>query len=637
MDLEGKGKDNFNGRRDLEKRGIRKAKHPQKLSSDKFYLPPRCYSMDNGEQTMMCNLLKEVKVPDGYASNIFRCFNVKKRTISGLKSHDSHVLMKQLLPIAVSRTLPKKVSKPLIELCNFFRQLCSKVLKVDELDDLQSRIVLTLCELEKIFPPSFFDIMEHLPIHLVEEAKTAGPMQYPWMYYAERYLMTLKSYVRNRALPEGSIVEGYFVEECMTFYSRYLDDVESKLNRPVGNYDGGGEGQVGEIAMADAIERGRIPDPPPRWYPLGSIVSSSSEVATQMGVMARDGSLLPLHYNDWRYVPPHYKRRVWEEIKAHTTADDSMERWFMQSLGKKWQGWKSEAKKQGYKPYDNDTDRLAHSLDRVTEEKWRWFVYYWSHDKKKCRKDATDLNEETSAILDEIFIQAIGLERPGHKRGCGLEVTSTLQLAAKKQNQESSKPLVDLREFHKMKLKLGKIENAFETMGNIFEDSDDDLHESFLKEKAPDASSVHRQMTTDSHRDNKQERHPESREAGLLSQLNSRPNSQGEGSPTNPNSQAKSGPSETGKNQQTTKEADVQALAKLTRALNKKGCPTNPSSQAKSGPSETGNMQQIAKEARVQALAELTHAFNQKVSIVKMHFATRKILGSMFWTVFLGL
>ena len=129
-----------------------------------------------------------MKVPDGYASNISRCVNVKQRTIFGLKSHDSHILIEQLLPIAISRTLPKKVSKPLIELSNFFRQLCSKVLKSDDLDRLQSQIVLTLCHLEKIFPPSFFDIMEHLPIHLVEEAKIGGPVQYRWMYYVERYV-----------------------------------------------------------------------------------------------------------------------------------------------------------------------------------------------------------------------------------------------------------------------------------------------------------------------------------------------------------------------------------------------------------------------------------------------------------------
>lgn len=249
MDLDGKGKDNLNARRDLQLMEIRKAMHPQILDGGKVYLPHSCFAMNNMEKTMFCNFLKNVKVPDGYASNISRCVNVKKRTIFGLKSHDYHILMEQFLPIVVSRTLPKKVSKPVIELCNFFRQLCSKVVKVDDLDNLQSRIVLTLCQLEKIFPPSFFDIMEHLIVHLVEEVKLGGPVRFRWMYYVERYLMTLKRYVPNQARPEGSIAEGYFVEECMTFCSRYLDDVESKLNRPVRNDDGGDAGQVGGRAL----------------------------------------------------------------------------------------------------------------------------------------------------------------------------------------------------------------------------------------------------------------------------------------------------------------------------------------------------------------------------------------------------
>lgn len=50
---------------------------------------------------------------------------------------------------------------------------------------------------------------------------------------------TLKSYVRNRAHPEGSIAEGYLAEECLTFCSRYLDDVEAKFNRPIRNNDDG--------------------------------------------------------------------------------------------------------------------------------------------------------------------------------------------------------------------------------------------------------------------------------------------------------------------------------------------------------------------------------------------------------------
>jgi hypothetical protein len=46
-----------------------------------------------------------------------------------------------------------------------------------------------------------------------------------------RYLGHLKSYVRNKARPEGSIAEGYLLEEILTFCSRYLDDIETRWNR----------------------------------------------------------------------------------------------------------------------------------------------------------------------------------------------------------------------------------------------------------------------------------------------------------------------------------------------------------------------------------------------------------------------
>ncbi|RYR15719.1 hypothetical protein Ahy_B04g072635 [Arachis hypogaea] len=53
------------------------------------------------------------------------------------------------------------------------------------------------------------------------------------MYPIERYLGRLKQYVRNRAAPEGSIAEGYLSDEILTFCSRYLDNVESRINRPL--------------------------------------------------------------------------------------------------------------------------------------------------------------------------------------------------------------------------------------------------------------------------------------------------------------------------------------------------------------------------------------------------------------------
>uniref|UniRef100_A0A2N9ESG6 DUF4216 domain-containing protein n=1 Tax=Fagus sylvatica TaxID=28930 RepID=A0A2N9ESG6_FAGSY len=87
-------------------------------------------------------------------------------------------------------------------------EICSKVLNVEDLEHLEKKIAVTLCQLEKIFPPSFFTVMVHLLTHLATEAKIAGPVHYRWMYPIERYLARLKSHVRNKAHIEGSIAKG---------------------------------------------------------------------------------------------------------------------------------------------------------------------------------------------------------------------------------------------------------------------------------------------------------------------------------------------------------------------------------------------------------------------------------------------
>jgi hypothetical protein len=52
-----------------------------------------------------------------------------------------------------------------------------------------------------------------------------------------RYLGRLKSNVRNKAHPEGSIAEAYLADECMTFCSRYIVGFETKHNLTSRNDD----------------------------------------------------------------------------------------------------------------------------------------------------------------------------------------------------------------------------------------------------------------------------------------------------------------------------------------------------------------------------------------------------------------
>ncbi|XP_070020461.1 uncharacterized protein [Nicotiana sylvestris] len=112
------------------------------------------------------------------------------------------------------------------------RALSSKTLNVSELDKLQERIESTLFHLEILFPLAFFTVMVHLSVHLAGEAKLGGPVHHRNMYPVERELGHFKSFVQNKAQPEGSIAEGYLVEESLTFCSRYIEDIETRFNRP---------------------------------------------------------------------------------------------------------------------------------------------------------------------------------------------------------------------------------------------------------------------------------------------------------------------------------------------------------------------------------------------------------------------
>ena len=65
----------------------------------------------------------------------------------------------------------------------------------EHFEELDNRIAMALCHLERLIPPAFFDVMVHLTIHLADEAKLAGPVQYRWMYPIERIVKLIYIYI----------------------------------------------------------------------------------------------------------------------------------------------------------------------------------------------------------------------------------------------------------------------------------------------------------------------------------------------------------------------------------------------------------------------------------------------------------
>jgi hypothetical protein len=81
------------------------------------------------------------------------------------------------------------------------------VISRKELVNLKAYMIETMCMLEMCFPPSFFDMQQHLMIHLMYQIHTSGPLYLHSMFPYERFLVVLKAYVRNCAHPGGSIMK----------------------------------------------------------------------------------------------------------------------------------------------------------------------------------------------------------------------------------------------------------------------------------------------------------------------------------------------------------------------------------------------------------------------------------------------
>ncbi|CAN7057299.1 unnamed protein product, partial [Brassica oleracea var. botrytis] len=130
--------------------------------------------------------------------------------------------MQRLLPFAFSALLPRNVHEAIAGISVFFCDLCSRVVTEEGINNLKTNAPFSMCNLEKIFPPSFFDVMEHLAIHLARELELGGPVQYRWMYIFERYMHHLKKMVKNQSRVEGSIVALVINEETAIFAENYF-------------------------------------------------------------------------------------------------------------------------------------------------------------------------------------------------------------------------------------------------------------------------------------------------------------------------------------------------------------------------------------------------------------------------------
>lgn len=120
LNMKGKTKDNLNSRKDLKVLGIKKKLHLKEDGSSKCKSDVAPYVLSKKEKKIFCKRLAMLRLPDGYCSNLANRVSLQDNRITDLKSHDCHVLIQQILAVALKGLLPKGPRLAISPACALF-------------------------------------------------------------------------------------------------------------------------------------------------------------------------------------------------------------------------------------------------------------------------------------------------------------------------------------------------------------------------------------------------------------------------------------------------------------------------------------------------------------------------------------
>lgn len=161
-------------REDLRAWGIRSHLHLQPNADGvTYFMLDAPYVLTRHEREEFFKTLKEIKFPSNYVGSLKQ--RLEDGKLGGLKTHDFHILLEQLLPLCLRNVGTPSVIGVIMRISRVFRKICSKVVDLRAKTQMMEDVAESICTLEKELPPSIFVVMMHLPIHLVEELSICAP------------------------------------------------------------------------------------------------------------------------------------------------------------------------------------------------------------------------------------------------------------------------------------------------------------------------------------------------------------------------------------------------------------------------------------------------------------------------------
>jgi hypothetical protein len=108
IDVKGKTKENIKARLDValfcNRQNIELVYNESRVAK-----PRASFVLEKNAQLLVYKWLKSMCFLDGHASNISRLVNMEEYRLYGMKSHDFHVFMQTLIPLAFRDLLPKGI------------------------------------------------------------------------------------------------------------------------------------------------------------------------------------------------------------------------------------------------------------------------------------------------------------------------------------------------------------------------------------------------------------------------------------------------------------------------------------------------------------------------------------------------
>ena len=131
LDDKVKTKDTVSARLDMHDLGIHSGQWMHVDDHTGRQIKPKAsFHLDKEEKRQFCQILKDLKLPSSFSSNLSNIVNLNPPSLHSLKSHDYHIIIEYLLPVLLQHAFPKHrdLRRAIQQVSLFFNLLCSKVL-----------------------------------------------------------------------------------------------------------------------------------------------------------------------------------------------------------------------------------------------------------------------------------------------------------------------------------------------------------------------------------------------------------------------------------------------------------------------------------------------------------------------------